>query len=132
MTGPTLYHLRFTFLFHMPIVSCTERPWANLPRCRARPPWAPVPCRRKCPVPCRRRGERARHGGNEVPRDGLVHKVSNEKNPGWLGFIGGYTTQLYRDYFIYHEIRIPIKETSIMESRRVFFVAQVGTGCRSL
>ena len=24
--------------------------------------------------------------------------MSNEKNPGWLGFIGGYTTQLYRDY----------------------------------
>ena len=25
-------------------------------------------------------------------------QVSNEKNPGWLGYIGDYTTQLYRDY----------------------------------
>ena len=25
-------------------------------------------------------------------------QVSNEKNPGWLGFIGDYTAQLYRDY----------------------------------
>ena len=24
--------------------------------------------------------------------------VSNEKNPGWLDYIGDYTTQLYRDY----------------------------------
>ena len=24
--------------------------------------------------------------------------VSHEKNPGWLGYIGDYTTQLYRDY----------------------------------
>ena len=24
--------------------------------------------------------------------------LSNEKNPGWLGYIGDYTTQLYRDY----------------------------------
>jgi len=23
---------------------------------------------------------------------------SNEKNPGWLGYKGDYTTQLYRDY----------------------------------
>ena len=29
--------------------------------------------------------------------------LSNEKNLGWLG----YTTPLYRDYFINHEIRIP-------------------------
>ena len=33
----------------------------------------------------------------------FVHKthnrhLSNEKNPGWLVYIGGYTTQLYRDY----------------------------------
>ena len=26
------------------------------------------------------------------------HQVSNEKYPGWLGYIGDYTTQLYRDY----------------------------------
>ena len=25
-------------------------------------------------------------------------QVSNEKKPGWLGYIGDYTTQLYRDY----------------------------------
>ena len=24
--------------------------------------------------------------------------MSNEKSPGWLGYIGDYTTQLYRDY----------------------------------
>ena len=24
--------------------------------------------------------------------------VSNEKKPGWLGYIRDYTTQLYRDY----------------------------------
>ena len=24
--------------------------------------------------------------------------MSNEKKPGWLGYIGDYTTQLYRDY----------------------------------
>ncbi len=24
--------------------------------------------------------------------------VSNEKNPGWFGYIGDYTIQLYRDY----------------------------------
>ena len=24
--------------------------------------------------------------------------MSHEKNPGWLGYIGDYTTQLYRDY----------------------------------
>ena len=27
----------------------------------------------------------------------LTH-LSHEKNPGWLGYIGDYTTQLYRDY----------------------------------
>ena len=25
-------------------------------------------------------------------------QLSNEKNPGWLGYIGDYTTQVYRDY----------------------------------
>ena len=25
-------------------------------------------------------------------------QLSNEKNTGWLGYIGDYTTQLYRDY----------------------------------
>ena len=27
-----------------------------------------------------------------------VVQVSHEKNPGWLGYIRDYTTQLYRDY----------------------------------
>ena len=27
-----------------------------------------------------------------------IHGLSNEKNPGGLGFIGDYSTQLYRDY----------------------------------
>ena len=41
----------------------------------------------------------------------LSHKVSSEKNPGWLFYIGDYTTQLYRDYFINHySIRIPINQ----------------------
>ncbi len=26
-------------------------------------------------------------------------QLSNEKNPGWLGFKGDYTTQLYRDFY---------------------------------
>ena len=26
------------------------------------------------------------------------HNLSHEKNPGWLGFIGDYTIQLYGDY----------------------------------
>ena len=28
---------------------------------------------------------------------GDIH-MSHEKNPGWLGYIGDYTTQIYRDY----------------------------------
>ena len=26
------------------------------------------------------------------------HMIAHEKNPGWLGYIGDYTTQVYRDY----------------------------------
>ena len=29
---------------------------------------------------------------------GWWNNLSNERNPGWLGYIGDYTTQLYRDY----------------------------------
>ncbi len=29
------------------------------------------------------------------------------KTPGWLGYVRDYTTQLYTNYFISHEIRIP-------------------------
>ena len=32
------------------------------------------------------------------------------KKHGWLGYIRDYATQLYGDYFINHEIRIPIKQ----------------------
>ena len=41
-------------------------------------------------------------------RDLFQIQVSNEKNLDWLDYIGDYTTQLCRDYFINHEIRIPI------------------------
>ena len=37
--------------------------------------------------------------------------MRNEKNPGWLGYIGDYTTQLYRDYnkpFIKTPINQPV------------------------
>ena len=30
--------------------------------------------------------------------------MSNEKNPGWLGFIGGYTTHIY----IYRDFNKPL------------------------
>ena len=33
-----------------------------------------------------------------------------KKNPGCLGYIGDYTTQLYGDYFINHELIIPMKQ----------------------
>ena len=57
-------------------------------------------------------------GGDTLPKTNSSHlkmvgwnkkQLSNEKKPGWLGYIGDfYTPQLYRDYFINHEIRIPI------------------------
>ena len=47
--------------------------------------------------------------------------VSNEKNPGCLVYIGGYTTQLYRDYFISHDIRIPFLNNQ-------YFMESVGPG----
>ena len=28
----------------------------------------------------------------------MAREMSNEKNPGWVGYIGDYTTQLYRYY----------------------------------
>ena len=36
--------------------------------------------------------------------------LSNEKNPGCLGYIGGFTIQLYRDYNKPLYIRIPINQ----------------------
>jgi len=46
-------------------------------------------------------------GGEVGVRSGVSKEVgtcpsfqlSNEKNPGCLGYIGDYTTQLYRDYY---------------------------------
>ena len=35
--------------------------------------------------------------------------LSDEKNPGWLGYVGDYTTQFYREYDK-HFIRIPINQ----------------------
>ena len=47
--------------------------------------------------------------------------MSTEKKTGCLGSIGDYTTQ-YMGIFI-SQCKDPYKPTSIMESRRVFFVA---------
>ena len=41
------------------------------------------------------------HGGNFVdqnPESSQPNQLSNEESPGWLGYIGDYTTQVYRDY----------------------------------
>ena len=39
---------------------------------------------------------------NIAPENGWVgrvkHQVSHEKKTGWLGYIGDYTTQIFRDY----------------------------------
>ena len=36
---------------------------------------------------------------HRVGQDGSPKNyMSHEKNPGWLGYIGDYTTQLYKDY----------------------------------
>ena len=40
----------------------------------------------------------------------LADQLGSDENPGWLGNIRDYTTQLYRDYFRSHEIRIPIDQ----------------------
>ena len=37
------------------------------------------------------------HSKFESMRRNSTH-MSNEKNPGWLGYIGDYTTHLNRDY----------------------------------
>ena len=49
--------------------------------------------------------------------------MGNENNPGCLGCIGDYITQ-YMGFFI-SQYKDPYKPTTIMESRRVFFVAQL-------
>ena len=33
-----------------------------------------------------------------VKKKSYCFKMSNEKKPGWLDYIGDYTTHLYRDY----------------------------------
>ena len=45
--------------------------------------------------------------------------MSNEQNLGWLGYIGDYTTQLYR--IIINHYKDPYKPTSIIESNKGFF-----------
>ena len=37
------------------------------------------------------------------PSTTRFHHLSNEKKPGWLGYIGDYITHLYRDYYINHD-----------------------------
>ena len=34
----------------------------------------------------------------KIPMLTNIFQTSHEKNPGWLGYIGDYTTQLLRDY----------------------------------
>ena len=36
--------------------------------------------------------------GGRKQTNSILEQLSNEKNPGCLGYIGDYTTQLYRDY----------------------------------
>ena len=58
----------------------------------------------------------------------VLFQVSNEKKTlVGLGYMEDYTTHPNGDYFINHEIRIPIKqpEKNMMESTS-FFVCQVG------
>ena len=49
--------------------------------------------------------------------------MSNEKDPSCLGYIGDYTTQLYRDYN--KTLQDPYWTTRIMDRKKVFFVARM-------
>ena len=53
--------------------------------------------------------------------------MSNEKNPGWLGFFLGIILPSCIGIIriIINHYKDPFEPTSIMESRRFFFVAQV-------
>ena len=53
--------------------------------------------------------------------------LSNEKNPGCLVYIGGYTTQLCRDYNkpLKGSLGLLTNQYTVMESRRFFFVAHL-------
>ena len=42
-------------------------------------------------------------------------QMSNEKNPGWLDFIGAYTTQFFRDYNNPLYIRMPIHQPGVLQ-----------------
>ena len=58
--------------------------------------------------------------------------VSNEKNLGWLGYIGDYTTQLYRDYFIIH-YKDPYSPSRIQwKVGRFFFRGSCVASCRKI
>ena len=54
--------------------------------------------------------------------ESFVQQVSNEKNPGCLGYFSGmkFTTQLCGDCFINHDIRIPMKQPGF-NTVKVFF-----------
>ena len=54
-------------------------------------------------------------------------QMSNEKKTGCLGYIGDYTTQLYRDYFI-SQYKDPYQAISIMECHKgLVHVSQMAT-----
>ena len=63
-------------------------------------------------------------------QDRNVYRLSNEKRaPGCLGDLLGmkFPTQLYWDYFINHEIRIPIKQPVKWNVNRVLKCVQMCT-----
>ena len=53
--------------------------------------------------------------------------LSNKRKPGWLGYIGDHTTQLYIIGIIISHYKDPYKTTRTMERRRVFFVPDFNT-----
>ena len=53
-------------------------------------------------------------------------QLSNEKNPGWLGYIGDEILPNYIGIIIGQNYKDPYKPTCIMKSNKVFFfVAQL-------
>ena len=51
------------------------------------------------------------------------------KNPGCLGYIGDYTTQLIGDYFIHHDIRILIKQPGFNGKYPRVFRGSIASSC---
>ena len=49
----------------------------------------------------------------------MILQVSSDQKSGYLLYMRGYTTQLYRDYFISH-YKDPYKPTSTMECHQRF------------